>query len=216
MYYSSCECMNIPILSLNTCPGPQLTTRSQWVHPLSSVAEDDWEKQQLQLACQQSLEESQQAKEALERCQNAVAERLRELGMQRLDTIADGNCLYVALAFSCGLPIQPEHLRREICAYILHMKDFFWPWMDTSSFEAYVSHMETDGAYGDELSLQSAAHLFVRPIRVIGEDPEKDRLFQPPESISADCWGAPVFLSYVAFNHFEATEPLRVKEELPA
>ena len=50
----------------------------------------------------------------------------------------------------------------------------------------------------------------------IGEDPEKDRLFQPPESISADCWGAPVFLSYVAFNHFEATEPLRVKEELPA
>lgn len=125
MYYSSCECMNIPILSLNTCPGPQLTTRSQWVHPLSSVAEDDWEKQQLQLACQQSLEESQQAKEALERCQNAVAERLRELGMQRLDTIADGNCLYVALAFSCGLPIQPEHLRREICAYILHMKDFF-------------------------------------------------------------------------------------------
>ena len=116
--------------------------------------------------------------------------------MQRLDTIADGNCLYVALAFSCGLPIQPEHLRREICAYILHMKDFFLPWMDTSrfeNFEAYVSHMETDGAYGDELSLQSAAHLFVRPIRVIGEDPEKDRLFQPPESISADCWGAPVF-----------------------
>ena len=82
--------------------------------------------------------------------------------------------------------------------------------------QQWFHHMETDGAYGDELSLQSAAHLFVRPIRVIGEDPEKDRLFQPPESISADCWGAPVFLSYVAFNHFEATEPLRVKEELPA
>jgi|OrbCmetagenome_4_1107370.scaffolds.fasta_scaffold134859_1 hypothetical protein len=58
--------------------------------------------------------------------------------------------------------------------------------------------METEAAYGDELSLQSAAHLLVREIRVIGEDPEKDRVFQPPESISAECWGAPVFLSYVA------------------
>ena len=59
-------------------------------------------------------------------------------------------------------------------------------------------------------------HMSVREIRVIGEDPEKDRVFQPPESISAECWGAPVFLRYAAFNHFEATEPLSVKEELPA
>ena len=87
-------------------------------------------------------------------------------GCNGLDTIADGNCLYVALAFSavaCRFNLSISDAK--FVQYILHMKDFFLPWMDTNrfeNFEAYVSHMETDGAYGDELSLQSAAHLFVR------------------------------------------------------
>lgn len=139
------------------------------------------------------------------------------------DATAGHHCRWQLLVCGSGLQLWLADSTwasqtRNLCIHPSHER-FFLPWMDTSrfeNFEAYVSHMETDGAYGDELSLQSAAHLFVRPIRVIGEDPEKDRLFQPPESISADCWGAPVFLSYVAFNHFEATEPLRVKEELPA
>ena len=53
--------------------------------------------------------------------------------------------------------------------------------------------------------LQAAAHLFLRPVQVIGENPEIDRKFLPPESVSEEIWGPEVVLAYVAWNHYEAT-----------
>jgi hypothetical protein len=52
------------------------------------------------LAADISLQEKPEAKTLLERNREAVNERLRELGLVRCDTIGDGNCQFVALAFS--------------------------------------------------------------------------------------------------------------------
>ena len=53
--------------------------------------------------------------------------------------------------------------------------------------------------------LQAAAHLFLRPVQVIRENPVMDRKFLPPKSVSEEIWGPEVVLAYVAWNHYEAT-----------
>ena len=53
-------------------------------------------------------------------------------------------------------------------------------------FNAYLEYMAQDGSWGDECTLECAAHLFQRPIQVIRPDPEHDRLFLPPESAPDD------------------------------
>lgn len=168
----------------------------------------------LQLAVEASLKDSAEAKVALETSQHAVALRLQELGLERCETISDGNCQFIALAFSSGTPVQHQHLRERIVMYMRHTKDLFTEHFDPSygDFDSYLHHMSQDGSYGDELTLQCAAHLFLRPIRVISPKKEYDREFLPPECVSQDCWGAPLYLSFVAWNHYEATAPMMQQE----
>ena len=51
------------------------------------------------LAAGISLQEKPEAKTLLERNREAVNDWLRGLGLERCDTIGDGNCQFVALAF---------------------------------------------------------------------------------------------------------------------
>lgn len=164
----------------------------------------------MNLALEVSSQQSAEARDALIVSQAAVTARLQPLGLERLSTPMDGNCQFIALAFSANAPILHDQLRQQICQYMLAMKDFFGSLFDLrwGNFEAYVAHMEVDGSYGSECTLQAAAHLFLRPVQVIGENPEIDRKFLPPESVSEEIWGPEVVLAYVAWNHYEATAAL--------
>ena len=92
-------------------------------------------------------------------------------------------------------------------AYMKHMKDVFLQSFDQSfgDFESYLIHMGEDGSYGDDCCLQCAAHLLLPRIKIICANPEHDREFLPPESVSPDVWGDDLYLAFVAWNHFEAT-----------
>ena len=43
-----------------------------------------------------------------------IAARLLEEGLERVDTLADGRCLFLAIAFSAGLAVDPFDLRCQI------------------------------------------------------------------------------------------------------
>lgn len=49
--------------------------------------------------------------------------KLRRLGRRRLDTVADGNCQFVAIAHTAQIPISSQMLRVEVCQYLLKMED---------------------------------------------------------------------------------------------
>ena len=72
--------------------------------------------------------------------------------------------------------------------------------------------MLKDGSYGDELTLQAASHLFLRPIKVVSGDTEGSesvRVFCPHECVSRDLCGPEIVVGYLTWNHFEATGPLQ-------
>ena len=142
-----------------------------------------------------------------------VSEKLKAMGLVRLDTAADGNCQFIALAYSAGMSISHAQLRAEICSYLSSMEELFSGLWDRrwETYSAYVQHMSRDGSWGDELTLQCASHLFLRPIRIVSDnpdevDPKLFRTFYPPDSIAADCWGPLITLAFLQFSHYEATE----------
>ena len=75
-------------------------------------------------------------------------------------------------------------------------------------------------SWGDDLTLTAAAHLLLKPIRIVSDlDIEEFREFHPPSSISPECWGPCITLAYLQFSHYEATEQvernMKVKEVAP-
>ena len=91
-----------------------------------------------------SSQQSAEARDALIVSQAAVTARLQPLGLERLSTPMDGNCQFIALAFSANAPILHDQLRQQICQYMLAVKDFFEALLDLrwGNFEAYVARME--------------------------------------------------------------------------
>ena len=132
------------------------------------------------------------------------------VGFVRCDTIGDGNCQFVALAFSSDKGVDHHSLRTQIVEQLREKHNMFADKFDTKfgDFNAYLEYMAHDGSWGDECTLECAAHLFQRPIQVICPDPEHDRLFLPPESAPDDSLDADLVLAFVAWGHYEATVPL--------
>jgi len=89
--------------------------------------QENWEKQQLRLAIHESMAESQERFEAIQASRARLAERLRPMNLERLDTEADGNCQFIALAWSAEAPIDHATLRLQIVQYLQSMerKPFF-------------------------------------------------------------------------------------------
>ena len=168
----------------------------------------------MRLAIHESMAESQEHFEAIQASRARLAERLRPMNLERLDTEADGNCQFIALAWSAEAPIDHATLRLQIVQYLQSMESLFSGWFDRhwQDYQSYLQHMLKDGSYGDELTLQAASHLFLRPIKVISGDTEESesvRVFCPPECVSRDLWGPEIVVGYLAWNHFEATGPLQ-------
>lgn len=90
------------------------------------------------LAADISLQEKPEAKTLFERNREAVNERLRELGLVRCDTIGDGNCQFVALAFSSDKgvdqAIQGENYIYNICSIGIRVDFEAIPFADKYNF----------------------------------------------------------------------------------
>ena len=119
-------------------------------------------------------------------------------GLERIPTTRDGKCQFLAFCFSASIPVDHHRLRTEIVGYMQTLPELFGDWFDNhfQDYQSYCSHMARDGSWGDEVTLQAAAHLMMRPTRVISDIEDADREFSPPQVVSEDVWGPPVCLAY--------------------
>ena len=166
-----------------------------------------------------SMADDEERQERCAQSRMAVSAKLQQLGLRRIDTCADGNCQFIALCYSGGMPVSHEQLRSQICDYLVVMERTFSAHFDTrwNTYAAYVENMRRDGSWGDDLTLQCASHLCLRPIRIVTDDAsqllEDDGYqFHPPSSISSECWGPVITLACLQFSHYEATEPIVSRE----
>ena len=167
----------------------------------------------LQMACEMSLAESSERQIQVEESRRKVARRLQDLGLQRLDTEACGNCMFIAISFSAGVALNHDDLRQAVCNHLRTMEDTFKDLIEERfpDYASYVDNMARDGSWGDDLVLQSCAALFMRPVRVVSaenEEHEGIREFLPPQCVASDAWGPPITIAYLSWSHFEATCPL--------
>ncbi|CAJ1461441.1 unnamed protein product [Effrenium voratum] len=78
-----------------------------------------------------------------------VSKRLAAWGYERLDTAAEGNCFFIALAFSAELPLGHDALPAEVCNYLRTFPREFGPWFDThwTTYNEYLRNLSRDGVY---------------------------------------------------------------------
>lgn len=159
-----------------------------------------------------SLQESDEAKATLKQNQEAVGLRLAELNRERCDTLMDGICQFVALCFSPGIPIQHRYLFERGGCGLHATRDRFL----CRKFQLFCRCQIVfkphgrRGSYGDDCTLQCAAPLFLRKIKVVCANPGHDREFNPAEAVSPNMWGPGLSLAFAAWNHYEATAPIFV------
>ena len=86
---------------------------------------------------------------------------------------------------------------------------------DVRNFREYLGRVRRDadrdgGAWGDHLTLAALAHLLLRPIVCITDDPNHATMppVNPPEFVSTAVWGDTLYLVHYGENHYEATAPL--------
>ena len=225
------QCLKQPIPSL---PPQTLNPRPSQGHSTLGVglkvigqdlcegAESLWDKKQLELAKELSLSLTEEQEKERQQSQEIIEARLRASGLTRVAVPRDGNCQFLSIVLSAGIPIDAFRLRSEIVSYLQRLPSMFNFWFDThfKDFNAYCRHMSRDGSWGDECTLQAAAHLLLRPIRIVtdtvvqddGDGMPFDREFLPP-AIAEELWGAPVTLAYSGYNHYEAAEvPVQAKK----
>ena len=169
----------------------------------------------MELAKELSLSLTEEQEKERQQSQEIIEARLRASGLTRVAVPRDGNCQFLSIVLSAGIPIDAFRLRSEIVSYLQRLPSMFNFWFDThfKDFNAYCRHMSRDGSWGDECTLQAAAHLLLRPIRIVtdtvvqddGDGMPFDREFLPP-AIAEELWGAPVTLAYSGYNHYEAAE----------
>ena len=100
------------------------------------------------------------------------------------------------------------------CGLFAQIRIWVPPWFDThfQSYDADLAAMSRESTYGDDLCVQAAAHLMMRPIHVISDISDEaysETIFSPPRSIAEAAWGFPVVVAcYVKGRHYEATASL--------
>ena len=189
------------------------------VEDLFDGARDKWEKEQVELAKALSLEDDAEKKAQRLESARRVERRLRIQNLRRVVTPAEGECLFVAVAWSAGLAVDRFAFRQQVVSYLSSFPHYFGRWFDTKwkSFQQYLLQMAKPSTWGDDLCLVAMSHLLLRPIVLItdrSEESEAIMTVEPPSSISQEAWGEPIYFSYLGFSHYEATEDLPVKKEL--
>ena len=176
-------------------------------------ARSQWEREQMNLAVKLSIEEDQEQAEARARSARTVERRLLTQGLRRIPTAAEGDCMFCAVAFSAGIPIDIYALRQQTVAYLGSFPQFFVSYFDTrwASFEMYLLHLSRPGSWGDDLCLVAMCHLLLRPIHVVTDHIDENQailILEPPAQIARDAWGGPIWIAYLGWKHYEATEEI--------
>ena len=161
---------------------------------------EDWlAENQHQREVQQNTHPRQQQMDA------PFPQRLRERGMVETQIEADGNCQFRALAdqlfgdqerYAECRAAAINQLRSEPDRY----RDF------TEDWETYVSRMENDREWGDQITLQAAADYYEVTAHVYSHDPEISDfpLVLPSTHLDAD---RIIRLSHIPEVHYNSVHP---------
>ena len=97
-----------------------------------------------------------------------------------------------------------------MCDYLEGYAEMFNKFGNFRNYGRYVTLMRKRTTWGDHLTLTAMAHLLMRPIVLITDrDSHHDYLREiaPPQSISKDAWGPPIWVVFHSERHYEATAP---------
>ena len=115
---------------------------------------------------QLSLAENAEAAKKRSDSRAKLAPRLKELGLEALDTIADGSCQFLSICFTAGIPVDPADFRSQVVNFLRQLPQLFADKISSTftSFEAYLQTMSRPSTWGDELTLQAASCLLLTPM----------------------------------------------------
>ena len=89
-------------------------------------------------------------------------------------------------------------------------QDAFAPFVGSDEdFRIYLSDMEKEKTWGDELTLRAAADAFNIKIHIITTESENYLLHYDPESVGTTAVKRHVFLSYVSPIHYNTIAPIK-------
>ena len=77
-----------------------------------------FDQQQLALAAELSLRDNADLQARIQASRRILDARLQPLGLQRLDTVADGTCQFVSITVSGGIPLDCYAFRTQIVSYL--------------------------------------------------------------------------------------------------
>ena len=157
-----------------------------------------WEEEQLNMAVALSMTESAELQERRLRSRKKIDKKLKEMDLEACPTPPDGNCQFLALTFSAGIPCDVMDFRQQVVSYVRSLPQLFAEHIASRfrSFDQYCDAMARDACWGDELTLQAASHLLLRRVVVVSDsDTEPERIFEPPPGISKECWGPDVYIA---------------------
>jgi hypothetical protein len=101
-------------------------------------------------------------------------QRLRECGMVETQIEADGNCQFRALADQLFDGDQERYAEcRAAAINQLRSEPDRYREFTTEDWETYVSKMENDGEWGDNITLQAAAHHYKVTVHVYSANPDE-------------------------------------------
>jgi hypothetical protein len=188
------------------------------------AARQAWEKEQLALGVRASLESNAEVMRQKQASQAIIAQRLLHLGRERMETAALGDCLFEAIPMSAGLCIDHLVFRTQVVDYLRQLAPLFRDHIEQRfrDYDQYLDYMAREGSWGDDLCVQAASHLLLRPIHVITDAAHEDDSvisYYPPHVIDQSVWGAEVVIAYIGYRHYEITMPkapagsIKAKEE---
>jgi hypothetical protein len=130
---------------------------------------EDWlAENQHQREVQQNTHPRQQQMDA------PFPQRLRECGMVETQIEADGNCQFRALADQLFDGDQERYAEcRAAAINQLRSEPDRYREFTTEDWETYVSKMENDGEWGDNITLQAAAHHYKVTVHVYSANPDE-------------------------------------------
>ncbi|KAG2331888.1 hypothetical protein Bca4012_018540 [Brassica carinata] len=114
--------------------------------------------------------------------------------------LADGNCLFRAVADQVYGDSESYDLTRQMCMdYMEHERDHFSQFI-TEGFTSYLNRKRRDKVYGNNVEIQALAEMYNRPIHIYSYSTEPINIFQG--SYNTDT--PPIRLSYHHGNHYNS------------
>ncbi|CAH8361241.1 unnamed protein product [Eruca vesicaria subsp. sativa] len=143
----------------------------------------------------------------LEREHQFETEIRQSKGFEIRRMLADGNCLFRAVADQVYGDSESYDMTRQMCMdYMEHERDHFSQFI-TEGFTSYMKRKRRNKVYGNNVEIQALAEMYNRPIHIYSYSTEPINIFQG--SYNTDT--PPIRLSYHHGNHYNSlVDPLRL------